>query len=518
MFKSLRASTICLAAVGVVAALLIAAQSHWGLNKLDRYANEAFVAKDVVADILPPPMYLIELRLILSEAVEGSITPAQAQQEADKKISEYEQRVTYWTKNPPFGLEKQLLGRQHQGALKFIAAARSDVLAPLAKGDTATAAKNLAAVHTLYLEHRAGVDETTGAGTKMADRTISSFNETRDEIARYAYWVLGIGLLLVIAVWRPVLRSLRVPINKCSELAKQVASGNLMIAIDRNRADEIGTLQEALGGMQSALRSMVGAVRDSTDSIKTASSEVASGGIDLSKRTEDTSSHLQQAAAAMEELTATMHHNADSARKANTLATSATDIAERGGHIVSQVVSTMEGIDTSSRKIVDIIAVIDGIAFQTNILALNAAVEAARAGEQGRGFAVVASEVRLLAQRSAEAAKEIKALIDASVTRVQSGSKLVQEAGGTMDEIVKSVRNVTTIIAEITGAASEQSAGIAQVNDAVARLDQMTQENAALVEESSAAAANLSSQAVRLADVVRQFQLEDASPRLLALR
>jgi methyl-accepting chemotaxis protein len=251
-------------------------------------------------------------------------------------------------------------------------------------------------------------------------------------------------------------------------------------------------------------------VRGVVDGISTASTQIASGNHDLSARTEQTASNLQQTASSMEELTGTLRQSAESASQANQLASSAAEVAQRGGAVVSQVVTTMGEINASSKRIADIIGVIDGIAFQTNILALNAAVEAARAGEQGRGFAVVASEVRSLAQRSAEAAKEIKALIGVSVDRVEIGTQLVQDAGSTMGEIVASVRRVTDMIGEITAAAAEQSQGVGQVNSAVNQLDQMTQQNAALVEESAAAAQSLKEQAERLSEVVGTFRLNEA--------
>jgi methyl-accepting chemotaxis protein len=257
---------------------------------------------------------------------------------------------------------------------------------------------------------------------------------------------------------------------------------------------------------------MVGQVRSSTDNISTASTEIATGNLDLSQRTEQTASNLQQAASSMEQLTGTVKQSADSARQANQLASSAAEVAARGRAVVTQVVSTMDEINASSKKISDIIGVIDGIAFQTNILALNAAVEAARAGEQGRGFAVVASEVRSLAQRSADAAKEIKTLIGASVEKVDSGSRLVADAGQSMKDIVSSVQRVTDIIGEITAASTEQSDGIGQVNGSVVQLDKMTQQNAALVEESAAAAESLKDQAQRLATVVAAFRLDRHEP------
>jgi methyl-accepting chemotaxis protein len=319
---------------------------------------------------------------------------------------------------------------------------------------------------------------------------------------------LAFGIGGAVAITRSVTR----PLQEAVAAARIIADNDLSHTLDSHRKDELGELLRALGQMQTALRHMVGQVRASTDSISTASSEIATGNQDLSARTEQTASNLQQAASSMEQLTGTVKQSADSARQANQLAASAAEVAARGGEVVAKVVSTMDEINASSKKIADIIGVIDGIAFQTNILALNAAVEAARAGEQGRGFAVVAGEVRNLAQRSAQAAREIKGLIGASVEKVESGSKLVGDAGHTMQEIVGSVQRVTDIIGEITAAASEQSDGIGQVNSAVTQLDQMTQQNAALVEESAAAAESLKEQAQRLAQVVGTFRLDDKAP------
>jgi methyl-accepting chemotaxis protein len=313
--------------------------------------------------------------------------------------------------------------------------------------------------------------------------------------------VAGIGF----ALW--ITKSITRPIHRALDIAQKVAAGDLTSHIDVENMDETGQLLQALKDMNKQLVQIVGDVRSGTDTIATESSQIASGNMDLSARTEHQAGTLEETASSMEELTSTVKQNAENAQQANQMAKSASETAVKGGAVVSQVVDTMGAISASSKKIVDIIGVIDGIAFQTNILALNAAVEAARAGEQGRGFAVVASEVRNLAQRSAAAAKEIKALINDSVTEVGAGSKLVQQAGATMDEIVYSVKRVTDIIGEITMATREQTSGIEQINQSIAQMDEATQQNAALVEQAAAAAGSMQDQAAKLAQTVRVFKL-----------
>ncbi|HWI83614.1 methyl-accepting chemotaxis protein, partial [Ramlibacter sp.] len=332
----------------------------------------------------------------------------------------------------------------------------------------------------------------------------ASYERTRTTMIVLAGLAIVAGALMAWLATRSVTR----PLAEAVAVAGAVAAGDLTREVPVRSTDETGQLMQALKAMNQSLMRIVGGVRAGTDTIASASGQIASGTQDLSQRTEEQASSLEETAASMEQLTATVKQNAEHARQADALAQSAADVAVRGGRVVGEVVDTMGTINQASRRIADIIGVIDGIAFQTNILALNAAVEAARAGEQGRGFAVVAAEVRNLAQRSAEAAKEIKGLIDDSVGKVDAGTELVGQAGRTMEEVVGSIKRVTGIIGEIAAASQEQIAGIEQVNRAITEMDQVTQQNAALVEEASAASRSMQEQAGHLVDAVSLFKLE----------
>jgi len=374
------------------------------------------------------------------------------------------------------------------------------------------------------------------AGRQEGEAAIKALKDIRDykiknaEAAAQASerrYQIALGVFLFAAIVGGVpatamslllMRRMRTGFALADETATAIAGGDLSHSVASTGKDEIGHLLGQLGIMRNNLHRVISQVRGGSDAIASAASEVATGTLDLSNRTEQQASSLEKTASATEELSSTVQHNADSAAQANQLASSASQVATRGGRVVAQVVDTMSAINTSSRKIMDIIGVIDGIAFQTNILALNAAVEAARAGEQGRGFAVVASEVRALAGRSAEAAKEIKSLIDDSVDKVGKGTEQVAQAGSTMQEIVQGIQRVADIVGEIASASREQSAGIAEINQAVTQLDSVTQQNAALVEQTSAASGALQEQARQLAEVAASFQLGNAASGALRLR
>ncbi len=431
--------------------------------------------------------------------------------EVDKRIAEIGTRWESFMAASSANMspeEKALADRFSAARGKFVTEGLKPAVAALRANDIPQAGKLMRGpMNELFVPVAEGANQLM----KFQEDTAKQEYEKNQTIY---FWVrvsciggMGFAILLgaLICVW--LVRAIARPLSDAVKVARSVAAGDLTTRIESRSADETGQLLEALKDMNESLVKIVSEVRNGTETIATASSQIASGNLDLSARTETQASSLEETASSMEQLTGTVKQNADSAYQANQLAMSASEVAVKGGAVVSQVVNTMGSINESAKKIADIIGVIDGIAFQTNILALNAAVEAARAGEQGKGFAVVATEVRQLAQRSAAAAKEIKALIDDSVEKVGVGARLVDQAGATMKEIVDSVKRVTDIISEISVASKEQTDGIQQVNQAINQMDEVTQQNAALVEEAAAAAESLHEQADGLAHVVSVFKL-----------
>lgn len=474
--------------------------------------DRELTANVVTADILPPPLYLIELRLVLGMAVEGDLPLAQAQAEAQRLESEYQARVDFYKAHPPYGLEKQLLGEQHSAAQRFLAAA-PQVLKAVESGDPAAARTALKAAHTHYLAHRQGVDSTVKVADEFAQaaaagRAAAILQQRRSLIVLSA---LAFAALLGLGWWvrRNTLRSTGGEPAEVARIAHAIAGGDLTVHVPVAPGDTTSVMV-AMERMRKHLNTMVSGIRVGSESVAEGSGQISTGNSDLSDRTERQSADLQQIAASIEEFSGTIAHTADTSVQTRKVASGAAEVAARGAQTVQSVVATMDDIHRASVKIRDITSVIDGIAFQTNILALNAAVEAARAGEHGRGFAVVATEVRQLAQRSSAAAKEIHALISDSDTRVESGAHLVRVACDTMNEIVEQVGQVSTLVEAISTATNEQIDTMRHVNGAISALESTTQQNAALVEESAAAAGSLRETAGRLVGAVDSFRLQAA--------
>ncbi len=476
-------------------------------NEVDEMLNRNLKVERAASDWMRNTSSGVQRAAAIAKSSDASLVEffAPASAAAIQETSELQKQIEAALKSP----EERALFARIGDLRKAYLAAREAVSKAKKDGDVEGASKLFAEqfepMSRRYLE---GVAELASRQRAQLDASAAQVEALRSRTVWVLVGCTALALLVGIALSVLLTRSITGPLQTAERAARDIADMNLSGAPQRHYGnDETGHLLQALDAMREALRKALQEVRGVVDNISTASTQIASGNSDLSARTEQTASNLEETASAMEELTSTVRHSADSAAQANQLTLSAAAVARRGGEVVAQVVGTMTDIQTSSRKIGDIIGTIDGIAFQTNILALNAAVEAARAGEQGRGFAVVAGEVRTLAQRSAEAAREIKALIGASVDKVEAGTRLVSDAGSTMTEIVESVQRVTDIVGEISTASGEQSQGIGQINQAVADLDQMTQQNAALVEESTAAAESLKDQAARLSDVVATFRL-----------
>ena len=458
--------------------------------------------------------YLIASNRLAIETTLVTSYPEYIKEQADKVEKNIAEITRLWDEYMASGLTPD----EHELAKQVMQLSQALVSQGLKPAVAAIRADDLGEAGTLAVERMRPLSEPVISGLDALLKLQLYRGNVEYEKAEKRYHValaagggvVGAGVLIAVLLGFFIIRSIVRPLANAVRMADAIAAGDLTVEIQSDSNNEIGRLLNAMKSMNASLAHIVSGVRSGNEAISSASKEIAAGNADLSSRTEQQASSLEETASSMEELTGTVKQNADNARQANQLAAGASTLAVKGGEVVGQVVHSMSSINESSRKIADIIGVIDGIAFQTNILALNAAVEAARAGEQGRGFAVVASEVRTLAQRSAAAAKEIKALITDSVAKVDDGSKLVDQAGQTMEEIVTAVKRVTDIMAEIAAASQEQTSGIEQVNQAITQMDQVTQQNAALVEEAAAAAESMQEQAQSLTKAVAIFKLSQA--------
>jgi methyl-accepting chemotaxis protein len=502
--------SILIVAMGLLL-LLIGGIGLYGLTQSDTALESVYNDRTVPMQQLGDVQYLmVSNRLavansLITQTPEAAAKNAQLIEANLAKIAELWRAYmgTYLTPD-----EAQIAKKFEEAHGKFLQEGLQPSMATVRAGDFEGAKrlvleKNVPLFNAALEQSQALIKLQVDEAKKSFDQANASFQTIRT----VSVTAIGLGLLFAGSFGLSLLRGITLPLRRAVEVTESIAQGDLTRTVDTSGNDELAALLRAVANMQNSLSKVVHTVRQGSESVATASSEIAQGNQDLSSRTESQASALQETAASMEELSSTVKQNAENARQANQLAMSASTVAVQGGEVVAQVVDTMKGINEASRKISDIIAVIDGIAFQTNILALNAAVEAARAGEQGRGFAVVASEVRSLAGRSAEAAKEIKTLINNSVERVEQGTALVDQAGTTMTEVVTSIKRVTDIMGEISAASHEQSLGVGQVGDAVTQMDQVTQQNAALVEEMAAAASSLRSQAQDLVSTVAVFKL-----------
>ncbi len=506
---SVRTRQIAMAAIGITAVSACALTGLWSESRLSQASQRAFVAKDVVADILPPPMYLIEMRLLLSQALEGRLDATQAKSELARLDKEYQARVSHWQANPPFGLEQDLLGAQHQAAVELIGAAQL-MLVRLDAGDPDAARQQLDVVHALYLKHRAAVDVTVVRGNALSSQSMAEFDATVERGRSLQLLLLGLSVLgLGLLSWQ-LARSVTRPLDQAVDLAEAVAGGDLSRQVAIEGRDETARLLQSLERMRTQLGDMVSELRQGSLRMASVCAQIHAGNLDLKSRTARHLDELGHVRGNLAEVTRMIGHSAQAAEQAAGLVESVETAARRGQEAMGRMSETMSGIAASSARVSEIVGVIESIAFQTNLLALNAAVEAARAGDQGRGFAVVATEVRLLAQRSSLAAREIRTLAADSTRQVGSGTDLAAGTARAIVDMATQVETMNRLVKDIWETTFAQTSGIAQLGEAVEMLSKAGDANVTLAEQSSQATASLEDEARRLTGSVSRFRLDRA--------
>ncbi|WP_318023258.1 methyl-accepting chemotaxis protein [Paucibacter sp. DJ1R-11] len=512
---SLRTRFALMIGANLLATGLLLGQAIRSFELLHEDAERSFVAKDVVADILPPPMYLIELRLVLSQAVEQTLSPEQALAELQRLQGEYLARQDYWTSKPPYGLEKQLLGEQHRLALKLMEHARTEVLEPLRRQDADAARGGLKKAHAIYQEHRLAVDQTVTVSNQFAAEAMASFSQARRQGFIGMLLVGGLAALLLGSSLWSLQKAIMDALNQASTVARTVAEGDLRqqeleersSASDAGNRNELRGLRGDIARMVLKLRELIARVQQGASHIDNNSRSISQANAELSARALLEVHDLEQASAALQAMDAQAKLGASAAAEANERSQQAAGLARQGSSDMQAVVGAMEEIEQSSRRIADITGVIDGIAFQTNILALNAAVEAARAGEAGRGFAVVASEVRMLAKRSADAALEIKRLIEGSSTQVERGAGAVQHTRSTIDAMVDQVAEVSRLIQGSSHELQQQLGSIAGLKELLDGIASRIRDNSEMVDRTASESVELQSEGEQLHEAAKRFQL-----------
>ncbi|WP_271008358.1 methyl-accepting chemotaxis protein [Paucibacter sp. B51] len=512
---SLKTRFALLIAANLLATGLLLGQAVRGFEQLHENAQQSFVAKDVVADILPPPMYLIELRLVLSQAVEQTISLQMAQAEVQRLQAEYEARVQHWTQHPPHGLERQLLGEQHRLAQQLLDLAREQVLKPLIRQDPEAARRGLDQAHQRYLAHRQAVDETVKTSNQFAEQAMQRFDRTRWQGYLGMLIVGGLAVLLLGGSLWSLQRSIMGALTQASTVARTVAEGDLRQealeersnANDAHSRNELRKLRGDIASMVFKLRELIARVQQGAGHIDSSSRNISQANAELSARALLEVHDLENAGTALQAMDAQAKVGASSAAEANERSQQAASLARQGSADMQAVVGAMDEIEQSSRRIADITGVIDSIAFQTNILALNAAVEAARAGEAGRGFAVVASEVRTLAKRSADAALEIKHLIAGSSTQVERGADAVQHTRNTIDAMVEQVTEVSRLIQGSSHELQQQLGSIAELQNLLDGIAKRIRENSDMVDRTASESIELQSEGALLHEAAKRFRL-----------